>query len=126
MENQIKDLKVFVPAKDFKVSLAFYQQLGWKLNWEKDNALAELENGNIRFYLQNYYNKAWAENFMMYIDIKDAQDCYESIAEILNQNDFGKKAKINSPKDEGYAIVTYVWDPSGVLLHFAQSKDTNN
>ncbi len=122
MIKPIKDLKVFVPTKDFKISLDFYQKLGWTLNWEKDNALAELENGNIRFYLQNYYNKAWADNFMMYIDIDDAQDCYETIKEVINQNDLGK-AKINPPKDEGYAIVTYVWDPSGVLLHFAESKD---
>ena len=94
-------------------------------NWSRDNALAELENGNIRFLLQNYYNKAWAENFKMYIDIVDAQACYEAVKEAIDQNAFGK-AKINAPKDEGYAMVTYAWDPSGVLLHFAQAKAENS
>ena len=125
MINPIKDLKVFVPAKDFKRSLDFYQKLGWQLNWLKENELAELENGNTRFFLQNYYQKAWANNFMMYIDIDNAQSCYDEINNIIQQNDFGK-ARINPPKDEGYAIITHVWDPSGVLLHFAQSTESNN
>ena len=124
MKTPIKDLKVFVPAKDFKESLDFYQKLGWQLNWQ-NNEIAELENGGTRFFLQNAYLKQWAENFMMYIDVDDVEQCYQQINEIFQQNNFGP-ARINPPKDEGYAIVTYVWDPAGVLLHFAQSKSDNS
>lgn len=35
------DVKIFVPAKDFKTSLDFYTQLGWQLNWEHEGDLAE-------------------------------------------------------------------------------------
>ena len=38
----ISDIKVFVPAKDYQLSLSFYQQLGWKLNADHGN-LAEPE-----------------------------------------------------------------------------------
>ncbi len=40
----VKDVKVFVPTKDFTLCKAFYMALGWKLNWESDG-LAEMEFG---------------------------------------------------------------------------------
>jgi len=113
------DVKVFVPAQDFETSLAFYQALGWKLNW-RQGGLAELELGNVRFLLQDFYVKQWAHNFMLYIDVTDAQAWYEHISRIINTGDFGS-ARLNPPKEEAYgALVTYVWDPCGVLLHFAE------
>ncbi len=114
------DLKVFVPSKNFDESLAFYLDLGWQKNWS-DNSLAELELGGHRFYLQKYYHKGWANNFMMYIDVEDAQAWYDHIVEVLNRHNF-KYARVKPPKDEPHALVTYAWDPCGVLLHFAQGK----
>ena len=43
------DVRVFVPAKDFSISKAFYKALGWKLNWE-DAELAEMEIADRRFF----------------------------------------------------------------------------
>ncbi len=63
------DIKVFVPAKDFKLSLDFYQKLGWTKNWQHEEGLAELEMAGVRFYLQNFYQKNWADNFMLYIPV---------------------------------------------------------
>ncbi|MEL7340022.1 MAG: glyoxalase, partial [Bacteroidota bacterium] len=65
------DQKVFVPSKDFELSLSFYQALGWTLNWRHEGGLAELELGNHRFFLQKYYQKDWAENFMIYLNVSD-------------------------------------------------------
>lgn len=113
-----KDIKVFVPAKDFTQSMKYYTALGWKINW-KDEGLAELELANCRFYLQNYYHKGWANNFMMYINVESAQEWFEHISKVLAEDTF-KNARVNPPKEEDHAIVTYAWDPSGVLLHFAQ------
>lgn len=64
---EFKDVKIFLPAKDFKVSLDFYIMLGWKENWIKSGELAELELAGSRFYLQNYFVKKWAYNFMIYM-----------------------------------------------------------
>ena len=34
---------------------------------------------------------------------------------------FGGPPRVNPPKEEDYgALVTYIWDPAGVLLHMAQ------
>ena len=117
----VSDVKVFVPAREFATSLAFYQALSWKLNWTAaDGGLAELELADCRFYLQNYYNKDWANNFMLHITVDDAEAWWQHATRVINDGNW-KHARLTEPKEESYgALVTYVWDPSGVLLHFAQ------
>lgn len=118
----VSDIKVFVPAKDFKLSLSFYQELGWQTIGLHDK-LAELELAGFRFFLQDYYNKEWANNFMFYINVEDAQAWYEHILKVLAEGRFGK-ARVNEPKLQSHGdIVTHAWDPSGVLLHFAQGTN---
>jgi predicted lactoylglutathione lyase len=118
------DIKIFVPAKKFGESLQFYTALGWQINWQaEDNSLAELELANCRFYLQNYYHKGWANNFMMHITVEDAKAWWQHASKVIADGNY-KYARLNEPKEESYgALVTHVWDPSGVLLHFAQYLD---
>ena len=120
----VSDIKIFVPAKNFADSLAFYKAMGWQANWvADDNGLAVLELANHRFYLQNYYNKTWADNFMMHLTVQDATAWWEHAAKVIENGQY-KNARVKKPKEESYgALVTYVWDPSGVLLHFAQTLD---
>jgi predicted lactoylglutathione lyase len=122
-----KDVKVFVPALNFAQSLEFYTSLGWKLNWkEEDDTLAELELAEQRFYLQNYYNKDWANNFMMHILVEDAQAWWQHASKVIAEGNH-LHARLNKPKIETYgALVTHVWDPSGVLLHFAQMLEESH
>jgi len=121
MNLTASDVKIFVPAKDFQESLAFYSALGWQTNFVADDgSLAVLELGDSRFYLQNYYNKEWADNFMLHITVEDAAAWYQHASNIIANGSY-KNACINKPKEEPYgALVTFVWDPCGVLLHFAQ------
>ncbi|MEM7513712.1 MAG: VOC family protein [Bacteroidota bacterium] len=115
----IKDLKIFVPTRDYELSIEFYTRLGWTLNWKSDG-LAEVELAGQRMLLQKYYAKEWANNFMIYLNVESAQDWYEHVDTILKEKKY-EGARVNPPKEEDYgAIVTYVWDPCGVLLHFAE------
>ncbi len=116
-----KDIKVFVPAMNFSESLEFYKALGWQVNFQaEDDSLAELELANCRFYLQNYYNKDWANNFMMLIKVDDAKAWWEHASKVIEAGNY-KYARLKEPKEQSYgALVTFVWDPSGVLLHFAE------
>lgn len=112
---EVSDVKVFVPAKNFGTSLTFYQSIGWQLNWQTEG-LAEIELAGVRLYLQNFYDKSWAENFMIYLPVEDAKAWYDFLRTAVPD------ARINGPKQEDYgALVTYLWDPSGILLHFAQA-----
>jgi hypothetical protein len=116
------DIRIFVPALDFEQSLRFYTLLGWQLKY-KDGSLAELELADRRFWLQNYYVRDWANNFMFQVSVEDAQAWYDHVSKILEVENFDH-ARLNPPQKEDYgAITTHVWDPSGVLIHFSQYLD---
>jgi catechol 2,3-dioxygenase-like lactoylglutathione lyase family enzyme len=113
------DIRPFLPALDFDESKDFYVALGWSLKWS-DDKLALLQMGDHSIYLQRYYVREWAENSMLHLTVEDAQSCYEQVTRVLSEGRF-PEARVAAPKREPYgAVVTYVWDPSGVLLHLAQ------
>lgn len=115
----ITDIRFFVPAQDFAVSKAFYIELGWSELWSDAN-LALLEIGGRRFYLQNYYAKEFAENCMIHLSVADAAAWHARMSALIATGRF-PGVRVSSPKQEAYgALVTYAWDPAGVLLHFAQ------
>lgn len=119
MNLNASDLRPFIPAKDFALSRSFYQALGWKEAWA-DDTMVLLELDDCRFYLQAYYVKDWADNCMLHISVQDAQAWHSHVAQVLASGQF-PGARVAPPKAEPYgATVTYVWDPSGVLLHLAQ------
>lgn len=113
------DLRTFVPSQDFALSKDFYSALGCELEWSDDN-LALFNLAGSRFYLQRYYVKEWAENSTLHISVQDVVNCFADITELVESGRF-PSVRIAPPKQEPYgALVTYVWDPSGVLLHLAQ------
>ena len=117
------DVKVFVPAMNFAQSLEFYEAMGWNINWRaEDDSLAELELADCRFYLQNY-NEDWANNSMMRITVDGARTWCDHASKVIDKGGY-VHARLQEPKEQSYgALVTFVWDPSGVLLHFAQYHD---
>ncbi len=119
------DIKPFIGSKDFDESRDFYVAMGWKLNFDIGD-LAELELGGHRFYLQKYYQREWCENTMLHITVDDAKSWHEHTEKILAIRPYGE-ARVNKPVEQGYgALVTFVWDPAGVLLHFAEPLDDSN
>jgi hypothetical protein len=116
---KVTDVRVFVPARDFALSKDFYLALGWRQTWGNDS-LAVMKIADQRFYLQNYYAREWAENFMLHISVNDANAWKQHVSTLAEDEKF-KDVRIEGPKQEPYgALVTYVWGPSGVLLHLAE------
>lgn len=112
-------MKVFVPAKDFELSKRFYRALGFAQNWESP-ALVEIELGATRLLLQDLHHPAWAGHFMIHIEVPDADAWARHVRAVLEADDFAP-ARIEGPRNESWGYrVTYVHDPSGVLLRFSQ------
>jgi catechol 2,3-dioxygenase-like lactoylglutathione lyase family enzyme len=110
---------VFVPAKDFALSKRFYAALGFHANWEEGD-LAEYEIGGVRFLLQNLHHPIWAGHFVMHLRVDDAAAWARHAQAVIASGDY-PGAKVAGPRDERWGFrTTYVWDPSGVLLHFAE------
>jgi hypothetical protein len=119
MDLTLTDVRPFIGSKDFDTSRAFYEALGWKTDY-LDDQLTLMANGDHRFYLQRYYQKDWLENTMLHLSVADAAACHARIAAVLASGVYGE-ARVAPPKQEDYgALVTYVWDPAGVLLHLAE------
>jgi catechol 2,3-dioxygenase-like lactoylglutathione lyase family enzyme len=117
---RITDVRPFVGAEDFVASRAFYVALGWRVVHDSET-LCVMELQGHRFYLQNYHVKEWCENTMLHISVEDVNQWYQYVKCQFDGLQPAGAARLGPPpKDEGHATVFYVWDPSGVLLHFAQ------
>jgi len=115
----VKDFRPFLPAKDFSASKEFYQKLGCELLYDSD-ALVLFELGDSRFYIQDYYVKEYADNYMLHVSVEDVDSWYEHIVEVLNFTESNSAPRLTgSPKDEPppyNARVCYLIDPSGCLF----------
>ncbi len=116
MNPTINELVVYVPSEDFEVSKAFYTALGFTLT-EGWGGTMDCELGGAKFRLQNYYNKDWAENFMMKFNVDEVQKWYEHSKTVIEATTYGH-ARIAEPEVIGDTTILHVWDPCGILLIF--------
>ena len=117
---KVTDLRPFIPARDFELCKNFYASLGWDTK-DVDTKLALVQLADQQhFYIQDYYQKDVAENCMLHVTVANAQAWYEHVSSVLSGNRF-PGARVQPPKLQPYgAIVTFVHDPTGVLLHLCQ------
>lgn len=110
----------FLPAKDFERSKRFYETLGFEKLLDSEVAIFRI--GHSEFILQNYYQKDWAENFMMQLVVDDLDAWWRHIQSLDLPGRFG----VNPPKAPALQpwglLVAYLVDPSGVLWHVAQRR----
>jgi hypothetical protein len=118
MTLNIKNFKVYMPAKDFELSKRFYTALGFKMS-EGWGGTADFELNGHWFRLQNYYVKDWAENFMVVINVDDAQAWHQHVQRIADSGEF-RNVGIKPLEMVDGSLVLHVIDPSGVLLVFVQ------
>jgi hypothetical protein len=116
---EIRAVRPFLPAKDFKKSLSFYTTIGFH-PYLLGDTLAELSLGPHAFLLQGHYVKEWAENTVMHVLVNDVDAWWRHLNSLDLANTFGVESPA-APKVEPWGLtVAYLFDPSGVLWHFAQ------
>ena len=121
---EIRAFRPFLPAKDFETSLRFYKALGFKAHLLGET-VAQLSLGTHTFLLQGYYVKEWAENMMMQVLVEDVDAWWRHIHSLALTSQFDVAPPI-APRVESWGLtVAYVFDPSGVLWHFAQRTPEN-
>ena len=112
--------RAFIPAKDFDLSKAFYEALGFKKLLDGDVAIFAV--GASAFILQRYYKKEWAENCMMQMMVDDVDAWWERIESLQLPKVFGVQAP-KAPAMQPWGLrVAYLVDPSGILWHVAQRR----
>jgi uncharacterized glyoxalase superfamily protein PhnB len=113
------EIKAFVPSKDFALSKRFYQDLGFDLAWSSEN-LAYLRHGNSSFLLQNFYEKAHADNFMMHLLVEDVEAWWSHVQDQGLAAKYG--VKVEPPSDKPWGIRDFVIvDPTSVAWRIGQN-----
>ena len=110
----------FLPARDFDTSRRFYEALGFEKLLDSEVAIFRL--GGSGFILQRYFQKEWAENFMMQLMVDDLDAWWSHIQKLDLPKAFGVQAP-KAPAMQPWGLrVAYVFDPSGVLWHVCQRR----
>ncbi len=108
----------FLPSQDFDRSKAFYEALGFTKLLDAQVAIFAL--GASAFILQRYYQKEWAENFMMQMMVDDLDAWWAHVEALDLARAFGVQAP-RPPAMQPWGLrVAYLFDPCGVLWHVAQ------
>ncbi|BBO35682.1 hypothetical protein [Lacipirellula parvula] len=118
MSLSIRDFKVYMPAKDFSLSKKFYSALGFTQS-EGWGGTADFALNGFRFRLQDFYVKDWAENFMVVINVDDAEEWRARALELEATGEFSGMS-VRPLEKTGDTVLFHVLDPTGVLLIFVQ------
>lgn len=111
----------FLPSRDFTQSKAFYEAVGFeKLLDGSDVAIFRVGAGG--FILQRYYQKDWAENFMMQLMVDDLDAWWAHIVSLDLPTRFGVSPPKGPAMQPWGLRIAYLVDPSGVLWHVAQRR----
>ena len=118
-QRGVVDLKAFVPARDLELSRRFYLDLGFHETWGNDE-VCELEIGGFRFLLQKFYVEEHANNFMMSLEVEDADSWWEHIEGAGLKEEY-RLSVARPPELQPWGLrVLYLSDPTGVLWHIAE------
>jgi hypothetical protein len=121
MTMETVEIKAFVPARDFKLSKAFYMDLGFEVGFSDDD-LAYLKAGECAFLLQRFHVKEHAENFMMHLLVVDVDAWWRHVASTGLAEKYGVVAL--PPQDQPWGIRDFVlFDPTGVMWRIGTNKE---
>jgi catechol 2,3-dioxygenase-like lactoylglutathione lyase family enzyme len=113
-------LRPFIGAKNFEQSRAFYRDLGFEEAVLEPN-LSVFRNGTSSFYLQDYYVADWVNNTMLLLEVANVAQQYQAL-QVSNLFARYPDARLMPIKQEDWAAVFHIIDPSGVLWHVAEFR----
>ena len=113
----VVEVKAFVPAKNFALSMEFYEALGFTRASVFED-IAYFHCGESSFLLQDFFVQEHAANFQMHLLVESVDAWHEkatAVAERFN-------VKIGEPQNQPWAMRDFtLFDPSGVLWRIAQN-----
>ncbi|SFS15069.1 Glyoxalase-like domain-containing protein [Dyella sp. OK004] len=116
------EIKAFIPARDYDLSRRFYADVGFEERSEF-KGVAYFALGECSFLLQNFYNEAHANNFMMHLLVDDADAWHRRFTEKDILGIYGPHgARMNTPGDREWGMRDFhLIDPTGVLWHIGHN-----
>jgi uncharacterized glyoxalase superfamily protein PhnB len=111
------EIKAFIPAKNFALSMEFYQALGFTRASVFED-VAYFHCGGSSFLLQDFFVQEHTANYQMHLLVENVDAWHEkakAVAERFN-------VKVGEPENRPWAMRDFtLFDPSGVLWRIAQN-----
>ncbi|MBC8056903.1 MAG: VOC family protein [Rhizobiales bacterium] len=113
----VVEIKAFVPAKDFALSMAFYEALGFTRASVFDD-IAYFHCGESSFLLQDFFVETHAANCQMHLLVENVEAWHEKAKAVAERFD----VRVGEPEDRPWAMRDFtLFDPCGVLWRIAQN-----
>ena len=111
----------FVPSgKRYDETRKLFAELGFEEVWENDG-YAGFRNGDAQFILQRFDNQAFAENFMVRLNVPDL-DVWWGAVSAMRLDEKYTGFRINAPKDFPWGREVNFIDLAGVCWHVGQAR----
>ena len=111
-------LEPFVPSgSNFEGSKQFFQELGFKINWEEDGYIG-FQGDDCRFILQRFDNIKFAQNFMLSIKVSSVEEFRTSVLDKGLPEKYG--IRIGQITQQPYGREVNIIDIAGVCWHFVE------
>jgi hypothetical protein len=118
---RVTEIKAFVPARDFDLSKQFYKDIGFTMASE-GGGVAYFHFGDASFLLQDFYEKALADNLMMHLLVEDVDAWWNHLKETGVAAKY--KLRITNIELQPWRMRDFcLIDPSGVLWRIGQNVD---
>ncbi|MEO6542175.1 MAG: hypothetical protein ABIN74_14325 [Ferruginibacter sp.] len=111
-------LEPFIPSgNNFESSKQLFIELGFTITWDAGDYIG-FERDGCKFILQNYNNKAFAENLMISVKVSNADEFWDFVNENKLVEKFG--IKLGEPTQQPYGKEVNIIDIAGVCWHFVE------
>ena len=109
-------LQPFVPSgSDYEASRRLFADLGFSELWES-SGYAGFRNGDARFILQKYDVRAFAENFMVRLNVPDLDAWWQAASRLELEKKY-PGFRIKPPTDFPWGREVHFIDLAGVCWH---------
>jgi hypothetical protein len=116
---QFLSLQPFVPSGcNFEGSKQFFQELGFNISWD-DGDYIGFEKDGCKFILQKYNNKEFAENFILTVNVINADEFRKEVIAMQLPQKYG--IRISEVISQPYGREVNIIDLAGVCWHFVQA-----
>jgi hypothetical protein len=110
----------FVPSgKEYDASRQLFKDLGFEEVWAGDG-YASFRNGAAQFILQKFENRAFAENFMVRLNVPDLDAWWRAVSEKQLEKTY-PQFRIKPPADFPWGREVNFIDLAGVCWHVGAS-----
>ena len=113
----VVEIKAFVPAKNFALSMEFYEALGFTRASVFED-IAYFHCGESGFLLQDFFVQEHAANYQMHLLVENVDAWHEKAKAVARRFN----VKVGEPENQPWAMRDFtLFDPSGVLWRIAQN-----